>query len=658
MSESPESITNLSSTSYAYAPSSESALSNSESPPDLAAASQRHPHTQSQHESSTSPSQASNSTPAPPPIEKPFHSKRPHRKSRAGCKNCKARKVKCDEVRPTCRSCRLRKAECVYPDPPANTSASSTTQSTSSSTVSRASHKAAVRLASTSANSPASAAGSASFNVPFHPSPHQSPAALGSSIFADPVFTTFDPDDDLNLTVPDDPLAGLDFGDPSYDATTPLMVVSGPLFKPVPSFDDTDMKLMWWYTSQTATSFSLGADKSIITPGVNIMRGQLVQLAFTNPFLLDSLYALTAQHLSQLDPSGSTIDYKRAMYYRQKSYLGYRKAIEAGDPATFPALLANSLLLCALSSSTFRDPEAPDLYIIDWMVVWKGIGLIVGLISVPALVASGLQPLFYRPPTNLDNSASAIPNNLLFMVSSMPSTDIDYEDREVYYNTLKHLGSLLHHLRDGGVNPIMGLRIVTIFTFVPGRFVELARLRRPRTLVILAYYAIFFKLIPVVWWTEGIGQRTLRDICKHLGPDWHHLLRAPMMAIHVDEPNDLIRLLLEDPTWQPPGDEYGTQWVAQIRELSWVDNAGRKMVLQPEEDRMVARETPDGPDLLPYFDKDCSPQDPTKYPTDHGNISMSVPDTPKEGIAWPGSTMDFGMEFHGGNGFVPAEGKL
>ena len=508
------------------------------------------------------------------------------------------------------------------------------------------------------ASSSASVVGSTSFNIPFHPSPHQSPAALGSSIFTDPVLTSFDPDDELNLTLPDDPLAGLDFGDPSYDAITPLLVVSEPLFKPSPAFDDMDMKLMWWYTAQTSTSFSLGADISLATPGVNIMRGQLVQLAFSQPFLLDSLYALTAQHLCQLDPSGSSIDVKRAMYYRQKAYLGYRRAIEAADPATYPALLANSLLLCALSSQTFRDPDAPDLYMIDWMVVWKGIGLIVDLISIPALVESGLQALFYRPPVDLEAAAAAIPNNLLFMISSIPYSDPDFEDREAYYTALKHLGSLIHNLREGGVNPIMGLRIVTIFTFIPARFVELARLRRPRTLVILAYYAMFFKLIPIVWWTMNIGQRTLRDICKHLGPDWHYLLRAPLMAIHVDEPVDISRLILEDPTWRPPGDEYGPRWVEQVRKLTWVDNAGRQMIFQPERDRMVARESPDGPDLVPYFDNKKAPRKiDGKYRMDYGGVGASQPETPLEGNAWEASTMDFGMEFDAGSGFEMSEGR-
>ena len=35
-----------------------------------------------------------------------------------GCRACKARKVKCDEVRPSCRNCVLRKETCTYTSPP------------------------------------------------------------------------------------------------------------------------------------------------------------------------------------------------------------------------------------------------------------------------------------------------------------------------------------------------------------------------------------------------------------------------------------------------------------------------------------------------------------------------------------------------------------
>jgi hypothetical protein len=44
--------------------------------------------------------------------------RRKHTKSRDGCRGCKARKVKCDEIKPTCTNCAQRGATCEYAGPP------------------------------------------------------------------------------------------------------------------------------------------------------------------------------------------------------------------------------------------------------------------------------------------------------------------------------------------------------------------------------------------------------------------------------------------------------------------------------------------------------------------------------------------------------------
>ncbi|OJD25157.1 hypothetical protein ACJ73_03474 [Blastomyces percursus] len=46
--------------------------------------------------------------------EPTFHSRRPHRKSRTGCSNCKKRRIKCDETKPGCRKCDAYGISCDY----------------------------------------------------------------------------------------------------------------------------------------------------------------------------------------------------------------------------------------------------------------------------------------------------------------------------------------------------------------------------------------------------------------------------------------------------------------------------------------------------------------------------------------------------------------
>ncbi|RAL66491.1 hypothetical protein DID88_006181 [Monilinia fructigena] len=48
-----------------------------------------------------------------------FNTKRPHKKSRAGCQTCKTKKIKCDEAKPKCSFCDIRKLSCLYVQKPA-----------------------------------------------------------------------------------------------------------------------------------------------------------------------------------------------------------------------------------------------------------------------------------------------------------------------------------------------------------------------------------------------------------------------------------------------------------------------------------------------------------------------------------------------------------
>ncbi|PGH12506.1 hypothetical protein AJ79_04250 [Helicocarpus griseus UAMH5409] len=50
----------------------------------------------------------------PQSAEPAFHPRKPHRKSRNGCSNCKKRRVKCDETKPGCRKCETYGISCDY----------------------------------------------------------------------------------------------------------------------------------------------------------------------------------------------------------------------------------------------------------------------------------------------------------------------------------------------------------------------------------------------------------------------------------------------------------------------------------------------------------------------------------------------------------------
>lgn len=340
------------------------------------------------------------------------------------------------------------------------------------------------------------------------------------------------------------------------------------------------MKLLWYYTTATASSFTTDSTQPD-SPSNCALRVRMLQIAFQTPFLMDSLLALTCMHMQTL---GQDCDMSRALIYRVRSYEGYRRAIEEARPETFPALIANSLILTALSSQNFRGDEGKDLYIIDWLIVWRGIGLVIDLMGLERLFDSGLYVLFNRPVMDLEKAAVAIPSNLLAMVSTITVDDPDYVDVKVYFETLRYLGSLYATLRDG-LDSVMILRIITWFTFLPRRFVYLVRMCRPCALVIIAYYSVFLKLIHYSWWMTGVGQRSLRDLCRYLGPEWQHLLIVPQMAQLVHSDLEIMRVLFEDPAWVPPP-KFDVTPNPSVQ-LTMVDQVGRQMAWSKPEQKVI-----------------------------------------------------------------------
>ncbi|KAK4043607.1 hypothetical protein C8A01DRAFT_43545 [Parachaetomium inaequale] len=410
---------------------------------------------------------------------KPYHAKRPHRKSRAGCRNCKARKVKCDEGRPVCRPCTVRGETCVYVVVPQRAPRTSTS------------------------SSPAS-------------SPDRGPTPSSIALAAGGRHTTV--------------------------TQQPQFIPSG--------HHEIDMRLLWFYTTATYASFSTGTLKERSVDVV--LKVNVVQHAFANPFLMNCILGLSAMHINHLGIKNMGISRSQEMQYRAKAFETYRKAVAAADPTTYPALLATSLLLCGLSSHVFRGEDAKPFSILDWLTLWKGIGAIIEVTHIPAVFRTGIAALVFRPAVDMDASARCLPSHLLFMVASIKEGDPDFPLVQKYYKALKFLGSLYLELRNGFSEKLF-LRIVTFLTFLPKPFIKAAKEKRPRALVILANYLAFTRFkAGACWWLEGIAEQEIPNIYNLLGPEWEGLLRLPMASLLVEDNRALIRLLLDDPSWDEP----------------------------------------------------------------------------------------------------------
>lgn len=325
-----------------------------------------------------------------------------------------------------------------------------------------------------------------------------------------------------------------------------IPVVSEPLFIPEQAADVVDMKMLWFYSTYSFRSFSVNSGRS---PTVDYaLKVKIVEHAFRSPFLMETLKALSALHLRTLN---QPVPNHKVVAYQARAFQGYRSAIETANPADFPALLGCSLFTIAMSSQTFRDPDGKRLFIVDWIAMWRGIGLIMELITPQAVQESGLATMFYRPPIDMEKTAQYIPSNLLFMVTSIRDGDPDYNYLKEYYELLKYLGSLYHELIEHGFGPVLDLRIITFFSFYPRALLPLTKEFRPRVLIIIAHWLCFVKLLrDGSWWMGGLlGQYD--QILEEISAEWRHLLRIPQLVMQTEDRIEMARLIIDNHSWTP-----------------------------------------------------------------------------------------------------------
>ncbi|GAW14761.1 hypothetical protein ANO14919_041640 [Xylariales sp. No.14919] len=455
--------------------------------------------------------------------QKRYLSKRPHRKSRAGCKQCKKRKVKCDEAKPTCKACTLRKERCIYP----NTS------------------------------------------LPVLPSPEKGPPVgvtgpLARGSREQSVESVSGTEEAEDVEKVEDTTCGRNM----------VPVVSEPLFIPEQADDALDMKMLWFYTAYSFQNFAINSGRSTVID--YILKVRIVEHAFRSPFLMETLKALSALHLRMLN---QPIPTQKLVAYQAQAFQGYRNAIERADPKDFPALLGCSLFTVAMSSQGFREPNGKRLFIVDWIAVWRGIGLIIELIEPQAVKDSGLAALFWRPPIDMEKTVQYIPNNLLFMVTSIRYKDADYEFQKDYYELLRYIGSLYMELIEHGFGPVLDLRIITFWTFCPRPLLPLMKQRRPRLLVIIAHWLCFVKLMHYSsWWMRGLEPQA-EQIFEEIGEKWGHLLRVPRMVMQAEGYVEMARLIIDNHNWTPGElDLYNKHRDPRVKnDLKLITNAGAEI---------------------------------------------------------------------------------
>jgi hypothetical protein len=275
----------------------------------------------------------------------------------------------------------------------------------------------------------------------------------------------------------------------------------------------------------------------------SIFESVLPYLAFENDFLMNGILGIASLHMQRMLPD-PTLARQQTSLYRAKSFSGFRDALTRLDPQgnSYEAALLMSVMIVILTSKDYSDDG--ELTIIRWLGLYQGLGTIMNLRTYPNVMETSVAPVFQRELTILQ-TIPVIPTVLMDMVASIDVCDPEFGALESYCATLDAMAKLFASLREDGLTVPLFVRLVSWASWLNEEFVGYAKERRPRALVILAWYLAFLKLLKGCWWIEGMSDPEIEAISKSLGPEWQVYLDVPLKVRETDDSVEIATLLLQ-----------------------------------------------------------------------------------------------------------------
>lgn len=304
-----------------------------------------------------------------------------------------------------------------------------------------------------------------------------------------------------------------------------------------------DLRLLHHYTATTVKSFSDAF--ALHDKMLEILRNDVVQLAFEHGFLMDNILSLALIHLYCIDSNPH--DVRPVAIYRDRAVHTFRHAISNLHQQKLRPIMLASLLLTVSSLSGDRLLGYPGLWSTNMLSVARGPRIFSQTFNVPPPIPKVPFLRHSSLPVSIDfddlETPAAIPVELekaLFMQ--------DVDDNYIYQETLiqaaMSIGKLISSLALPHDQSWIDFKIRTWPFRLPTQFVDLVRQRRPRALIVLAYYLVHLQFIKDMWLFDGVAVHDMDEISKILSSEWQEHLVVPKMALTFDNKAALAAFLV------------------------------------------------------------------------------------------------------------------
>ncbi|KAL2851864.1 hypothetical protein BJY01DRAFT_208711 [Aspergillus pseudoustus] len=421
--------------------------------------------------------------------------RRSHRKSRAGCLQCKARKVKCDEGKPICAKCEVHGVACSFMDSQNNSPISLPVSSSDLATSTRWRR----------------------------PGP---PESLPDSNAQRPGQSQSQNQNQNERLVP-----------PSSDLAIP------------------DLELLHHY--MTSTCYTLSRVPAIQAIWRDQVPSIGFREPFVLHVLLAISALHRAHNAKDSDRSRRAADISRARTHHNSAIAAAVPALRstslASDNSTALFLFSSltCIFSCAISSedtadtqieeeSTQETPTATPFHILfeqdhlsQWLRLFRGTKAVIDS-SAEDLGTGQLGPIFMNGAylSAARREQRTLEHGMMYVweLKQMIMQEHAHEDclLSVYLPELDGLARTLAV----SLKPGEGTRLETADVFAwlleaSDEYLELLRHEAPIALIILAYFCVAVRQIEWLWWTEGLSARLLGQVYAALNTEYRSWLRWP-----------------------------------------------------------------------------------------------------------------------------------
>ncbi|KAF2158383.1 hypothetical protein M409DRAFT_71674 [Zasmidium cellare ATCC 36951] len=270
--------------------------------------------------------------------------------------------------------------------------------------------------------------------------------------------------------------------------------------------------LHFWYTSTSLTVSSKSQQ--------HVWQSSLVELSFRHPFLLHGILAVAAVHKAGVFPAESQRLMVQSSSHMDVAISAIRTHIEVPDPAICVPLFAASGLLVvhSLGLAQVHPPADPVANLCDWMRLVQGQKVTVQQ-NWTRLLASEVAPILLSVGGEQRHAGSEMLRLKGLVEQKVP---IDSDVRDPYLQAIEQLDLVftnIHHLLRSGEMFSVAITLSWTAT-IPAVVLDLISDRDQLALVILAYFAVLFKLQEASWWMRGWGDWTLDAVQSQLDAEY------------------------------------------------------------------------------------------------------------------------------------------